>query len=274
MYLKDKPFKMDFHVHSNFSPDSKVSMRDMIEKAINLNITDLAFTDHVDLDADLDSYQMDWDFDRDKSQEFIRNYKTEYMNQIHLYQGLEIGIQPHLAQRNSIIVKSNTYDFIIASLHSVEGQDLYNRKYFEKYTPKEAIQVYYRDLLNSLSQFNDYSVVGHLDLYLRYMPELNKVPVITYYDEIVSVFKKIIENGKGIELNAGGYRYGIGHSNPHEQILKIYKELKGEILTIGSDAHALEYLGSYYNENVALLRKIGFKYLCTFKQNEPIYHKI
>ena len=48
--------------------------------------------------------------------------------------------------------------------------------------------------------------------------------------------------GKGIELNTGGFKYGLGHPNPCEDIIKRYKELGGEIITLGSDAHKCESL--------------------------------
>lgn len=274
MNQRNKPFKMDFHVHSHFSPDSNVTMEEMIKKAIELNITDLAITDHVDFDADLASYQSDWDFDRDESERMIQQLKFKYQDKINLYQGLEVGIQPHLGEKNTNTVMKNQYDFVIASLHSVEGKDLYNRKYFDLHSPKESVCIYYEELYQSISRFDAYSVLGHLDLYLRYQPSLSKVTIGQYYDELTCVLRKVIEDGKGIEINAGGFRYGLGHTNPHKELLKIYKELHGEIITFGSDAHSLNYLGANYDETVYMLREIGFKYLCTFHQMKPEFHKI
>ncbi|GAB6106843.1 histidinol-phosphatase HisJ family protein [Fusibacter bizertensis] len=270
---KDK-FKMDFHTHCNYSPDSDTPMEEMIIAAIKKGITDLSFTDHVDIDADIDAYPQDWDFDRDAYEKDILNMKGKYQGQIAIYQGLEIGVQPHLVEKNSGIVKANDYDFVIASVHSVERRDLYHKKFFENHNDKDSVMIYYSELEHSLRNFDAYSVLGHLDLYLRYKPELKSVPLSSYEEIVREILKKAIENGKGIELNAGGYRYGIEQNNPGTALLKIYKELKGEIITLGSDAHRPDYLGYYYEENCELLKHIGFKYITTFEKMKPVFHKL
>lgn len=270
----NRPIKMDFHVHTNYSPDSTAKMESMIEAAIKNNITDLAITDHVDLDADLEGTALDWNFDRNQFEREILRYKDLYRHKINLYQGLELGIQPHLASENTKIVRENTYDFVIASIHSVERRDLYNKKFFNAHSDRNSVSIYYKEMLESIRAFDDYSVLGHMDLYLRYKPELSKVAETEYLEIVDEIFKHLIYNGKGLEINAGGYRYGLGHNNPHERLLKRYRELKGEILTIGSDAHTPERVGTMAQENIELMRNIGFKYICTFEQMKPIFHKI
>ena len=272
--IKNRPMMVDFHTHSNYSPDSSVTRVEMIEHAIQIGITDLAFTDHVDLDADMDMMPQNWDFDRNDSERTLSALKREYEGRINLYQGLEIGIQPHLIDENTAIVNQNRYDFVIASLHSVERRDLYHRKFFETHSDKDAVKIYFKEYYESLEKFSAYSVIGHLDLYLRYKPELKNVKFGDYNEIVEAIFKLAIESGKGIELNAGGHRYGIGHNNPHEQLLKLYKDMKGEVISIGSDAHSTQYLGHQYAQNIEILKNIGFKYICTFEEMKPIFHKI
>jgi len=271
----NRPLMVDFHTHCDFSPDSNTPMKEMIDRAIELGISDLAFTDHVDLDADIDSETtQNWDFDRDEHERAINAFKSEYEGKIRLYNGIEIGIQPHLGKENTEIVLKNNYDFVIASIHSVEKKDLYYRRYFENHSNKEAVQIYYEAFLQSIKTFNDYSVLGHLDLYLRYKPELQSVKFADYGDIVCEIYKNIIQSGKGIELNAGGHRYGIGHNNPHNHLLKLYKEMHGEILTLGSDAHKPSDLGYHYQENIEIIQSIGFKYICTFENMKPVFHKL
>ncbi len=274
----DRPLKVDFHTHCNYSPDSQVTMEEMIEKSIEIGITDLAFTDHVDLDADMGTIEdgtiQSWDFDRDDFEKIIHKNQEIYKGKINIYQGLEVGVQPHLAKENAKIVKANAYDFVIASVHSVEKKDLYYKRFFENYSDSKAVQLYYESLYESIEDFKDYSVIGHLDLYLRYKNALKQVAFSEYYDIVSAVYKRIIEDGKGLELNAGGHRYGLGHNNPNEYLLKLYKEMNGEILTLGSDAHSTQYLGHHYGQNIDLLKSLGFKYICTFEQMKPVFHKI
>lgn len=272
--MTNQNFKMDFHTHTNYSPDSKTEMEKSILAAIEKGISDLAFTDHVDFDADIDSGIGDWDFDRSKYEVEIRSHQSKFEGQINLYQGIEIGVQPHLTDRNREVVRMNQYDFVIASLHSVERRDLYHRKFFENHTDLDAIRIYFESYYESVKSFKDYSVLGHLDLYVRYKEELENVEFSKFSDYVETLLKMVIEDGKGIEINTGGFRYGLNYANPNNQFLKLYKALNGEIITIGSDAHTLDYLGYKYNETVALLKEIGFKYVSVFNNQIPQFIKL
>ena len=84
----------------------------------------------------------------------------------------------------------------------------------------------------------------------------------------------MIKDEKGFEVNTSSHRYGLKDSQPSRDILKLYKELGGKIITIGSDSHKIEYLGAYINEAKELLKELGFEYYCTFEKMEPIYHKL
>ena len=89
------------------------------------------------------------------------------------------------------------------------------------------------------------------------------------------LFRSIIEHGKGIEINTGSLYKNMTYAHPHPSILKLYKELGGEIITVGSDAHVPKYIG-YDFETYArdILTATGFRYYCTFKQMKPVFHKL
>lgn len=100
-------------------------------------------------------------------------------------------------------------------------------------------------------------------------------PIVkSFLDIIEEIFKLIIPNGQGIEINTSGFYYGLGRVLPSVDILKLYKEMGGEILTIGSDAHKPERLGEYYDHAVDVLKTIGFHYVATFENQKPVFHKI
>lgn len=265
--------KMDFHVHSDFSPDSKAPMEEMIKSAIETNITDLAFTDHIDLDYDVSVPDGDWIFNQDDYFETIDALKERFKS-IRLYAGVEIGLQPHLGDRYRELLGGRKYDFIIASLHSVDRQDLYKRTFFQKYPPKNAIWIYFEQFLESITTYDDYDVLGHLDLYLRYASETKSVPFNSYFDVLEALLKKVIDSGKGIELNAGGFRYNLNDNNPDEKILKLYRQLNGEFITLGSDAHTPDFLGFQYDRNIDYLKSLGFKYVTIYKERKPYMKSI
>ena len=74
-------------------------------------------------------------------------------------------------------------------------------------------------------------------------------------------------------MNTAGVKYGLGYYHPKIEILKLYKELGGEIITIGSDAHNPEFIGYEYKEVEKLLRELEFKYIYLYKERKkfPIH---
>jgi histidinol-phosphatase (PHP family) len=88
-------------------------------------------------------------------------------------------------------------------------------------------------------------------------------------DIIDEILKKLIEAGKGIEINTAGLRYGMGQTNPHEKILRRYRELGGEIISVGSDSHEPAQLAYAFDLVPRLLQNCGFRYYTEFSQRKP-----
>lgn len=94
-------------------------------------------------------------------------------------------------------------------------------------------------------------------------------------DSTAEVLKRIIEDGKGIEINTSSFRYDMGdHTVPSQGILQLYHELGGEIVTVGSDAHAVRDVGFGIQWAYDKLRSVGFRYLTTFCQRKPSFVKL
>lgn len=266
--------KIDFHVHTDFSGDAEIPLEEMVKEAIKTGITDLAITDHVDFDYDPTADIVFWEIDVKDYHEKIMRVKETYKDQIKIYKGIEFGVQPHLAERMNAFVDANAFDYVIGSLHTVDGIDLYNGAYFEPYSDLEAIRHYYEDYYKCATMTDRYSCLGHLDLFLRYKKSLASMDVNSTLDIVDEIYKHLIHNGKGIEVNAGGHKYKLGDNNPAIPLLKRYRELGGEIITLGSDAHTPNYIGLMHDENWELLKSLGFKYICTFDQMKPVFHKL
>ncbi|HZK34185.1 MAG TPA: histidinol phosphate phosphatase, partial [Bacillota bacterium] len=118
-------------------------------------------------------------------------------------------------------------------------------------------------------------VLGHLDLVRRYAPyKYDSNDHLIGLDIIKAIFKTLIENGKGIELNSSGFGHSSGVPLPHPDIIRLYRELGGEIITIGSDAHSSEFVAYESKRSVDLLKSLGFKYVTRFDKMEPEFAKI
>lgn len=104
-------------------------------------------------------------------------------------------------------------------------------------------------------------------MYAKYPFEKIK-PIFT------EILKTVIADGKGIEVNTSSHRYGLSDLTPSRDILKLYRELGGTIITIGSDSHKPEHLGTFIDETKQELKTLGFKEFCTFDKMKPIYHQL
>lgn len=259
----------DYHMHSDFSEDCSTPMEHTIDKAIEKGFKEICFTEHLDYDYP----DPDFTFDLDTAayEEKVRDMQQKYDGRISIKKGIEIGIQPHLFDRYHKLLNEETFDFIICSLHASDRKDLHNGDFFKGRTPKEAYQYYYEDLLYCVERFDRFNVLGHLDLVKRYQ----KLDVDENFHEIIGeIFKTIIPKGKGIEVNTSGFRYGLNSAMPSRDILELYYDLGGEIITIGSDAHKPEHVGLRFDDVLKQLQSIGFKYVATFQNEEPTFHEI
>ena len=125
-----------------------------------------------------------------------------------------------------------------------------------------------------MKMFKGYSCLAHLDLLVRY-DEAGVYPFVKVKDQVAEILKLAIADGKGIEINTSSWKYGLADTQPSRDILRLYKDLGGRIITIGSDAHVTKYIGDHVKEAQAILRdEIGMKEICTFDRMVPVFHKL
>lgn len=258
----------DFHIHSKFSGDSDSEPNEIIRSALKNNMRSICFTDHLDLDYPEEDCDFDLDVDNYYSNMCI--LKEKYAQELDIRIGMETGLEPHLSKRLDEKINSHDFDFIIGSSHIVNGMDPYYVSYFEGRTNKEAYTEYFNSILACLDTCTNFDVYGHLDYVIRYTPYKDNIfSYFDYTDLIDEILIRLINNSKGIELNTGGYCSGINAPNPSPDIIKRYKELGGEIITVGSDAHTADKIGDCFDKAYIVLKKCGFKYYTIFKNRKP-----
>lgn len=264
----------DYHVHSRFSSDSTAPTEDMVEKAISLGMKKVCFTDHMDYDFP-DTYGLPFIFDPDEYFNELDRITEKYKSKIKVLRGIELGLQPYLAPRYQKLTDQYDFDFAIGSSHLVDGLDPYYPEYWKDKTAEEGLEIYFNSITNNVKAFTGYQVYGHLDYVVRYAPDKNLVYTYEKFADIIDeMLKTIISHGLGIEVNTAGYKYGLGYAHPQADVLKRYKELGGEILTIGSDGHQPEHLGYDFARAEQLLKSLGFKYYTTFEKKKPVFERL
>ena len=165
-------------------------------------------------------------------------------------------------------------DFVLFSMHQVNNLEFWTQDFQKGKTQKEYNDEYYKEIYQTMQMFHHYSCLAHLDLLARY-DENGIYPFENEKDIIAEILKYAIRDGKGIEINTSSWKYGLKDTQPSRAILKLYKDLGGKIITVGSDAHETKYLASHIKDAYAILKnEIGINEICTFDHMQPIFHKI
>ena len=282
----------DYHIHCKYSDDSEEDLEKIIETAINKGIDEICFTDHVDygIKPDKDVFEKmdenakkDWikkigriDLNVDYPNYFkeIEELREKYKDKITIRQGLEFGMQVHTIKDFQKLFDKykEKFDFVILSCHQVNDKEFWTNEFQKGKSIDEYNTEYYEEIYRVMSRYSDYSILGHLDHIQRYNETI--YPFEKSREIIEKILKKVIEDNKGIEVNTSSFRYGLKELTPERDILKLYHELGGKIITIGSDAHKAENVGERIPYIQEELKKIGFTDICTFDKMKPIFHKL
>ncbi len=256
----------DCHLHSSFSGDSHTPMEEMVLQGIAQGLETMCFTEHLDFDypdregldgkiflLDTDPYLYD-----------LARLKEKYAGKIRLLFGVELGLQPEVVRKNAVYAKSYEFDFIIGSSHLCHGKDVYYPDFFEGRSKEDALR-----------EFSNFDVYGHLDYVVRYAPGKDEGYFYAAYQDIFDgILNELLDKGKGIELNTGGIKKGMRDFHPCMDVLKRYRELGGEIITIGSDSHDTAHVGDSFDRAAEVLKECGFRYYCVFEKRIPEYFKL
>lgn len=263
----------DYHVHSEFSGDSKQDLREIFERAIELGLKEIAITDH--LEYDIEGMTENWILDLDRYSKTILEFKDRYRDRLDIKLGVEVGIQPHTREYLEKKINEYPFDFVIASTHAIERIDLAWGELQKGRTKEEYQRYYFETVLDNVKKYNEFNVYGHIDFVTRYGGEKYRgLDYKVHSDIIDEILKTLISKGKGIEINTSGYRYKEDRFYPCKEIVRRYYELGGEILTVGSDSHVKEHLTMDFGVVYEFLKSIGVEYICGFEQRKPIFRKI
>lgn len=253
----------DYHMHTSFSDDSEYPMEEEIQKAISLGIDEICFTEHTDYG--IPRYQICDDVAY--RQEFER-CKSIYGDKLRMKFGMEFGMQTHSIPKFREMFRRNNFDFVILSCHQVDSKEFWTQEYQRGKTQLEYNRGYYEEIYAVMQQYKDYSVLGHLDAIKRY-DRCGILPLQDVKDLVTDILKLAIKDGKGIEVNTSSFRYGLDDLTPSREIIRLYRELGGEIITVGSDSHAEDHVGCQIRYVYDELKNMGFDGYYIFDKMKP-----
>ena len=274
----------DYHVHSMFSDDSWYTPEKVVEDAWKSNLDEICFTDHVDygikpdwedaLSAKVMEGQRVLNVDYEAYFPCIADLRDRWADRISIKAGLEFGVQTHtIPQFNALWNKyADEFDFVLLSIHQVGDLEFWTGEFQEGRTQEEYNLAYYQELYDVATSFAHWSVLAHVDLIKRYDPAgILNFPANR--DLVAATLEHTITRGKGIELNTSSVRYGLTDSQPAREILELYRDLGGNVITLGSDSHRPEHLGAYIRHFQHYLASLGFEGFHTFDKMEPAFHR-
>ena len=259
----------DYHMHTVVSFDGHDSGVQMAQAAKTAGLTEICFTDHLDYDPL--GKMGDIAFD---TAAYNAEYDTLEVPGLKIRRGIEFGLTMDNRAQLLRDLQRRHFDFVLGSIHFVDDLDVYFEEYWRGKTVFQAERRYLEATLDCVRLHEDFDVLAHLTYIAKtsshHAPR--PVPFAQHRELIDEILKTLAQKGKGLELNTSGLDR-CGGFLPTADYFRRFKELGGEIVTVGSDAHTSSRVGQYAFDACDIFRDI-FGYVCTFEDRRPIFHKL
>lgn len=265
-------YKCDYHIHTTNSGDGKSTIYEVCESAIKKGLKEIAITEHFEPISTDKEYKF---YKPLVCRDEVNKVNEIYRGKLKIKMGVELG-QPHLfLETSNSVLKTTSFDYVIGSAHKLPGDTDVSQLDYSKISTRDACELYISQI-TQLVKLADFDCVGHLDLVKRYSTATYKrrITLMEQYELLQEALKLIISKGRGIEINTSGLRQAPRETMPGVDVLKLYRELGGEILTIGSDAHRAADVAEGIHKAIENAREAGFKYLTVFNERRPEWIKI
>ena len=259
----------DYHIHTSVSFDSEASAMEMALAAKKCGLKEICFTDHMDYCHSPHAVDMTFDI-----ADYNRAYDGLTLPGVKIRNGVEFGLTTWNQQELHDFLQLRHFDFVLGSIHFAQDIDPYEKRYWEGRSVAEAFRVYLEETLACVRVQDDFDVLGHLTYACKspHNPTHEQILFRDYREITDEIMRVLIAKGKGMEINSSGVDR-VGDFLPSADYLRRFRELGGEIVTMGSDAHDAGRVGQYADRSMAILKDI-FGYVCTFENRVPIFHKL
>lgn len=262
-----KAIEIDGHIHSNLSVDGYVNMETLCERAIEVGLKEIAFTEHYDTEPADAGFGL---YDYAKSRKGVERMREQFGDRLSVKLGIEVDYQVAYEAEIADFLRDKTFDCVLGARHWLDGA-MIGPAFFEGKTEEEAYARYFESLL-PIVECGLFDVLPHIDLVKRHGTErFGPFDTEKWLPHIEPILHRIINTGMGLEINTSGLREAPGEPYPGLLILERYRELGGRILTIGSDTHKLEHLGVGLEAGPELAKQAGFTNATLFKHREPVF---
>lgn len=257
----------DVHMHTTASPDAESTTEEMAEAALERGLGIIAITNHCEMNAPENER---FEQRMVSCLEELEVLRGRYAGRLKLLRGAEVGQAMQNLSAAEAFLDSSELDIVLASVHNVRGEeDFYYLNYLEK-EPRELFSRYLDEVIE-MCEWGRFDVLAHLTYPLRYIVTKYGLSfdISDYEPRIEKILSLLVKNGKALEINAGTLRSG-GVLCPELSIVRRFKELGGEYVTLGSDAHRAADVGEGIVEAAECAREAGFDSIVYFECHKPV----
>jgi histidinol-phosphatase (PHP family) len=244
---------IDYHLHSHFSIDSSTPLEAFFPEVVKCGLLEIGFSEHVDLDPHLEGYNA-LDF---------REYRRELTRIRNAFPvpvrcGMEVSYQSTREDSITQYLASRPCDYVIGAVHEVNGRTM-DHTFYEVSSPGE----YFAEVRKLVSS-GLCDIVGHLE----YFKQWGGYHWSQYEGDLTEIFQVMIERELVLEINTAGFRHGCGEPYPSFEIQQLYKNLGGNLISLGSDAHHEYHLAFQFPWVIQRLKAMGFNELACFENRQ------
>lgn len=254
----------DYHMHSNLSCDCNASMAEMCRAALRRGIGEIAFTEHFDPKPEdiCAGYYQPAAYSR-----ALEATRREFEPQgLTVRAGVELGEHHLYRDVHQPVLDAYPYDFVLGSLHWVGDDSVFDDAFYRAHPPRDAFARYFAEL-ERMVRFGGFDVLAHADVVKRTAYKVyGRFEIAEWEDLVRPVWRACIETGIGIEINTAALRQDVRQVHPSPDSLRWYREMGGELLTVGSDSHQPGQVGYKLDDALDIARAAGFARVCCFER--------
>ncbi len=269
--------RCDFHTHTRFSFDgaAEATPDALCRRALEAGLSDIAITDHCDINGEVEGIYEP--FDQDGAWEAMAAVKEKYKGRLNVVMGIELGNAPQYPEAAAAALARHPYEFVIGSLHCLKDvPDFYFINYGEM-TDTHIDRLFTRALDETMAvvETPGITTLGHLTYMHRYVTAAGKhMDFKPHYNQICAIYDTLIARDVALELNVSTLWKGLGIGMPTLELLKLYADRGGKLVTIGSDAHEPAHVGRAITKGYALLNAAGLHEVMVIRNGERVTEPI
>ncbi|HUS62314.1 MAG TPA: histidinol-phosphatase HisJ family protein [Acidimicrobiales bacterium] len=262
---------LDAHLHTDLSPDSDVPIDAFAAQALERGIVEIAITDHVDFDPRDPAYEYTRFDDRER---VVRDAAERWAKEgVIIRFGAELTYNRTWEDDLRGHLRRYRYDYVIGSVHDWPESPYWPdrvRTWLTGRSLEEVLEPYYAEVI-AAARSGLFDTIGHLDVVRRYLhPSITFEALVERRDLQEPALRAIIDANVSLEVNSSGFRYPGGETYPSGAVVARYRELGGERIVVGSDAHSRGSFAHRLGEAYRHLTAAGFEALTFRRGGDPV----